>query len=422
MSPVLRLFLVISGCILQSFLFGQSTIYQLQEQARRYEQKKDTSNAIAHQKKVLARAQNAGLPEHEARALVQIARLLPAEEADSSLEHLANALRIARRIGHQQLAADIFRAIADIHKSQRNYREAIFALEEHHKLLDTLFARRKQEEVRVYQTNQRLARERTLVWTILITAVLLSLISLLYSRKLNRLNKELRALNYVKDRIFSIVSHDLRGPANNIAEALALVESGELSEADQKEMLHLLHRQSVPFRDTIDNLLAWALTQLKGAGARPTVVHPAAIVQQSWNAMIAQTSAKQLSLVNRIPPGTRLFADKDQLEVITRNLLNNAMKFSFENGLVETGASVEGNRVTISFRDSGAGMSEEKLQQFNSRGYVDSSYGTRQEKGIGIGLALVKEFVRTNGGTIRVHSEQGRGTVFLLTFPVPEQA
>lgn len=374
----------------------------------------DKKSALIYHNKALRKAKESNRPEQEARALLNIARVLKEEDAGKSLEHLQAALAIARRINHKELQSDIYLAMVEIYKQQENYTEALHALEEHHHLLDSLFLQNKNKELAHERSRIESRTERILLLSILISIVLITLILGLYYRKLKKLNGNLKKSNLVKDKLFSILAHDLRGPAGNISMGIAMIEQGNLPAEEQKKLMSLLRSQSESFSQTLNTLLQWAHGQLTGVENHPSLFDAKAVIKKNLEVLSGQAAQKAISFEDNTPEAFQLFADEAHFDIIIRNLLSNAIKFSHPKGRISIGMEEREEDTVFSVRDEGIGISAGRQKQLNSAG-IDVTYGTKGEKGTGLGLLVAKEFVHADGGKIWLTSEEGKGTTFYFS-------
>jgi len=235
--------------------------------------------------------------------------------------------------------------------------------------------------------------------------------------KITNQQQELKEMNLVKDKMFSIIAHDFRSPLNTIQGVLNLLHIDALSPEELKSMLPQLSRKVNNSITLLDNLLNWARTQMNGLKInkinftlRPEVEETIGIISQI-------ASQKNIQIENNIEKEGQVHADPDMIQLVVRNLLSNAIKFTNIGGIVRISAQKQEDVVVITVSDTGVGMPESSVQQlFQQAGY--STEGTDQEKGTGLGLVLCDEFVRRNGGKIWVESKQDEGTTFYFTLPV----
>jgi len=280
---------------------------------------------------------------------------------------------------------------------------------------------RQQEKLR---TNSRL---QLLFGLITLMALAISALIFYNQRKTKRLNqlvteqkKDLENLNGVKDRIFSIIGHDMRSPVNTLISFNHLLEDSELS-ADKIKLYSREIKKTLTHTSVLmENLLNWSRSQMQGYKPDIKAIDLKGISEQVINTLSAQALQKGISIDNSIDTVTTVFADADMTELIMRNLISNAIKFTPNNGLIKLSTVQTQTDVTFCIKDTGNGMSNEQLMQFNSESNnynTTSQPGTNKEKGTGLGLLLCKTFTGLMNGKIYASSEPGNGASFFITLP-----
>lgn len=235
-----------------------------------------------------------------------------------------------------------------------------------------------------------------------------------HQAEIKRRSVELEQLNQVKDKFFSIISHDLRSPMNALAGILDLAERRQL---DPKEFAQLTKELRVQFNHTktlINNLLDWTLLQMDKLKIHDDKIDLRPMVDENFKLFMA-LNTKETQLNNNIPQGTYGKADTNMINLVLRNLILNGIKFTESGGIITVGAVTKGDTITVSVKDNGVGIQPEvqKILFEKTSGY--STRGTANEKGTGLGLILCKEFVERNGGTIWLESQVGVGSTFYFT-------
>lgn len=398
---------------------GHLATYQsITDSAMSYIAQRDTTKALQYHKKALLHARKQGLHEHEARTLVHIAMLLEKQESGQSLSYLNSALKIAEHLNKQELRADILMAISSVYKQQQNYKESLAALEAHRSLLQAVFEKNKKQEFAKLHAEESRERERYVFLTILVSFVMLIGIFAFYYRRIRLLNKALYKSNKIKDTLFSIIGHDLRGPAGGIMQALEMVDTGLLDQQEEKEVISLLKQQSHTFNETLNTLLTWATAQLKGAQPQVTSVNTTTAIQRSIDLLKAQATVKDIRINYPAENGLSVLADSNQLDFVVRNLISNAIKFSFPGGSIDIITEKKDNTAVIAVRDHGKGITADKQRELFAEGRLNSTFGTKGEKGTGLGLMLSWDFVRANQGRIWCDSKEGVGTTFYICLPL----
>jgi len=235
-----------------------------------------------------------------------------------------------------------------------------------------------------------------------------------HQEEIKKRSIELEQLNQVKDKFFSIISHDLRSPINALYGLLNLVDNKQIS---QDEFIKLTHELKIQFNHTrtlINNLLDWALLQMDKLKIQPEKIELASIVDQNFK-LLSSLHLKELKLANLIGTGVTGWGDLNMINLVFRNLILNAIKFSESGGTIEVTAKEQGDFYVVAVKDHGVGIRPEvqKILFEKTSGY--STRGTANEKGTGLGLILCKEFIEKNGGQIWLESEEGKGSTFYFT-------
>lgn len=234
----------------------------------------------------------------------------------------------------------------------------------------------------------------------------------LQANDLHEINFELTKANQFRDKIFSVISHDLRAPFSSLHSIIKLWDLKMLSEEELREVMPMIARTTHSLSQMLNNLLTWSMEQMDAKEFERSSFDLGELVAENINLLKPQADQKKLELSYEIPSGIELKSDRERLNFILRNILSNAIKFTPAEGKISVDFP-NSNEIRIS--DSGLGMSPEKLSQlFNQRVY--SQKGTEGESGTGIGLMLSKEFAESIGAKILVESELGKGTVFRILF------
>lgn len=228
--------------------------------------------------------------------------------------------------------------------------------------------------------------------------------------------KELRESNAVKNKLFSVISHDLKGPMYAIRNVLDSATQAELSPAELQELLPEMVKDLNYTTALMENLLHWAKSQMKSDIIRPQNLDMSKEVSEVVRLFQLQYQAKKITVEKKTELPAYAWADKNITNLVLRNLLSNAIKFTPENGLIVIGASQSPACVEVYVQDNGRGMTREEIAKINN-GHFYSTKGTNNEAGTGLGLVLCKEFLAKNDGRLVVESEPGFGSTFSFTLP-----
>jgi|TARA_R110002096_G_scaffold69114_2_gene166211 PAS domain S-box-containing protein len=229
-----------------------------------------------------------------------------------------------------------------------------------------------------------------------------------------------RELNATKDKLFSIIAHDLRGPFNNIIGVSALLSKNEMYLEDELsgKYINIINSTAKSTLALLDNLLNWAKSQTDELRIRPEKIIFPQIIHEIVSLERPLAMAKDISLEFRPTKEFIIITDGNILKTVLRNLISNAIKFTHSGGKITILTSVDQKNVEITIADNGVGMSKETMKGlFNISSNV-TFLGTLNEKGSGLGLVLSKEFVKKLNGNIEVESEKGKGSNFKISLPL----
>jgi two-component system, sensor histidine kinase and response regulator len=227
---------------------------------------------------------------------------------------------------------------------------------------------------------------------------------------------ELRESNAVKNKLFSVISHDLKAPMYAIRNVLNSATQAELSPRELQELLPEMVKDLNYTTSLMENLLQWAKFQMKSDIIRPQSLNMNEEVREVVRLFQLQYQAKKITVETKTELPAHAWADKNITNLVLRNLLSNAIKFTPQNGHIVIGASRSNGCVEVYVQDSGRGMSREELAKINNGNFY-SSKGTDNEAGTGLGLMICREFLTKNDGRLIVESEPGLGSTFSFTLP-----
>ncbi|QCR21430.1 tetratricopeptide repeat-containing sensor histidine kinase [Pontibacter sp. SGAir0037] len=229
-------------------------------------------------------------------------------------------------------------------------------------------------------------------------------------------NERLGKLDGFKNKVFSIVSHDLRSPLNSIKGILGLAKKRTMTEQEVKHIFGLLEREMSVAMSMLDNVLIWAKAQLKESSVELKEVDLHIVADENIYLAVSEAEKKGVQLINGIAANKVAVADKERLNFVLRNLLMNAIKFSYAGGEIRLTAEEQEEKVVLAIRDHGKGILPEHLAGlFTEKRYT--TLGTSNEKGTGLGLMLSKELLESINGSIQVESEAGKGSTFFIVLP-----
>ncbi|MBC7487303.1 MAG: sensor histidine kinase, partial [Cytophagaceae bacterium] len=237
------------------------------------------------------------------------------------------------------------------------------------------------------------------------------------TQKINQQKSELEESNKVKDKLLSIISHDLKGPLNSFQTLLAMMLKDELTKDNINMYTSHLNNKLGLMINLVDNILNWVRTQMGGMKFDILELKIKEIVKENIHLFSSQAELKSIKITDEVPDDIKVLGDKNVVHMVIRNLVANALKFTKSDGQVFISARVQGNNVLIEVRDTGIGISPEKMKLLFTDAHFTSP-DTNHNAGTGIGLLLCKEFLSKTSGKIWVDSEEDKGSSFKFTLPV----
>lgn len=230
--------------------------------------------------------------------------------------------------------------------------------------------------------------------------------------------EQLKDLLATKDKLFSIISHDLRGPVGSFMQVIELLTSGmEITPDIQESLLYELKDMSKNTFYLLENLLNWSRSQRSEIVYNPRTIIVNDLIKE--NISLLSNTAGQKSITLQFEENTNYiaYADYDMINLVIRNILSNGIKFTRIGGLIDVHISEKKGFITVEIADNGVGMSQDVVDKLFTDNKFHSTYGTNNEKGSGLGLSLCNDFVKRNGGSIKVESVMDQGSKFFFTLP-----
>jgi len=225
-------------------------------------------------------------------------------------------------------------------------------------------------------------------------------------------NVKLKEANEIKDKLFFIIGHDLRGPLSSLKSLLGLVGRNEVSNEEFKLLAPQLNQNVVGISETLENLLQWSGSQMHGWQHEPVDFHLYPVIEKVINLFAEFALRKKITVISELDRDLRVHADQNQIELVFRNLIHNAIKFTSDGGQIKISVFNHSDLIRIDITDTGIGIGEAQLASLFDEPGIRNTRGTKGERGTGLGLTLCKEMISTNGGQISVTSQEGKGTTF----------
>ena len=240
---------------------------------------------------------------------------------------------------------------------------------------------------------------------------------------LDQLNKEishqnilLEADNKTKNKLLSIISHDLRTPLVNTKGVLNLVNQGMVPPEEAERLLQLLETQYLGTTSLLDNLLFWIKGQMEGKEDEKVKVGIYHLMKSLEEEHRLPLMKKKIKVLNNIDKNISIVTEKEMIRIVCRNLISNAVKFTNENGLIQLNSKVDDGCLLLTVKDSGIGMTKEAIEKVNAKQYYNTT-GTSYEKGSGFGLMLCRDLIAKSGGELIIESVPGKGSSFTIKMP-----
>ena len=367
-----------------------------------------------------------------------------------ALASFNSALNSAAAIGNKRLEANIYKELSELSREFGNNNLAFRYLKKYSVIIDSVWSKEardkilelsviydvdsKENELRI--KNLEIEKEQTRTYySYIVFVFFLIAIAVLYTRyaSVKKVKKQLEKVNRdleeksktlertvkTRDRFFSIVAHDLRSPFSGLKGLVEIIaeEGDELTEQEKKLFLTKLSRAVKEINMLLENLLDWSRLQSRRIEYSPEVFDLHTEITQTIFLLSQNAERKLIKLINKIPDGTFVLADRRMIHSVVQNLISNAIKFTYEKGKVEVTSQSLENVVIVNVIDEGIGIPDEfkdKLFEINKQ---TTSRGTNDEKGTGLGLLICKELIEINGGQISFISTENKGTTFTFTLP-----
>ncbi|WP_157807042.1 tetratricopeptide repeat-containing sensor histidine kinase [Algoriphagus formosus] len=236
---------------------------------------------------------------------------------------------------------------------------------------------------------------------------------------LERKSEQLQTINETKNKLFSILSHDLKGPIASVKGLIDMTVGGDISQEEFFEILNTLKKDVDSVHFTLSNTLNWSLSQMEGFKLNPVKVNLNSLFKNTEHLLSRQIQSKSLHIKNELPEDLDLMIDQDLIEVVMRNILSNAIKYSPENGVIRSFIKENQSSLIWCVEDEGKGVNPEQISQILREDYsiTQSKPGTQKEKGSGLGLQVCKEFVRMVDGNLSIENISGKGARVCVHFP-----
>jgi len=372
------------------------------------------------------------------------------EELETALNYAQQAITINEISPSLEIIIPVFRELSKYYANKKDYANAykynleyskskeLLSEERINSYLTNYKIRSQEAEIKALEMDRQIQVEKDimkkylnsgLIALLFISGILILIYYRSYQREKNNLAlvaiqkieiqkqaEELNHLNSVKDKLFSILAHDLRGPLNSLRGLIQLLEEETLSPEEFKEVIPLVSQNVGNNSILLENLLMWSRSQMQGMQTLNEKVKINQIFFENLEFIEQISRKKNINIQNLVPDDVVVKADQGMVDIVMRNILTNAIKFTPPGGEIVVDAQDETNHWKIIISDSGVGIAAENLPKIFGDKFFTTS-GTQKEKGSGLGLLLSKELIEKNNGKIWLHSVEGEGTSFYFTLP-----
>ena len=390
---------------------------------------------------------------------------------DSSLKYNAIALKNAEQLNSNSLKAYAYNGLTGTYKAMHDYKNAFKSLEKYQIINDSIFNQKKTEAIanveakyenekkqlvienlqKEKQTDLKLIQKKNTIILIVIIGFLIVLVLSLFLYKLYRAKKqslklldeknkdilihkeeiaaqrdkiseiafELKKTNRTKNKLFSIIAHDLKNPFQGIIGFSEMIkEDAEKQNLNKiKKFAEYIFNVSNQTYKLLDNLLNFTRSQIGLIKYNPEIINIKELVEEGIVLVQSTAEVKGVKLIDETNQKHTAYADESMISTVIRNLISNAVKFTSEGGYVKVQTENSNEKVVIKIIDCGVGIKEDDISKLFKADLNFTTFGTENEKGTGLGLVVCKDFTVKNGGTITVESEVGKGSTFTVTLP-----
>jgi signal transduction histidine kinase len=373
-------------------------------------------------------------------------------------KYLFLALDMAMKINLDARLLECYRSISDLFYSMGNFKDALHYEQKYISLYEKVLKQEKTQKITQLTTRFQLSqkenenkllrqsneyqlleikrRNEWLVFLVVIILLILLFLFVLYrlyrlkvranlkiseqKAELQKVNEELTESNLTLEKFFSIIAHDLNNPFSTLIgfSSFLMDDFDDFSDKEKKEMVEHIHKVAKNSQVLLQNLLNWSRSQTGKLKVNKVKFLLNEAINEEMPLLKSIAINKEVEILLNVEPNPEVFADKDMIKTTIRNLVTNAIKYSYRKGTIEIKTACENNAAKISIMDKGIGMDNGIVSNLFKMDNSTVKKGTDKEIGSGLGLLLCKEFVEINNGTITVESKINEGSIFSFTLPV----
>ncbi|MCC5914194.1 MAG: tetratricopeptide repeat protein [Balneolaceae bacterium] len=365
------------------------------------------------------------------------------DQHEEAIPLFLNSLELAEKAESRSMSATLMQKLSTAYEAIGDTAQAYSYLKSYMELREEQYETNREEalarqesllNLRMERENRELAeatmahqRNVIIAFVLLLIVTALALVGFIWlTRKEKRANRllaekkrELEEVNLEKDKILSILSHDLRKPLSQLQGVVFLIREGALNHEDLDQLLKQVDRQLNQGITTLGNYLQWAQSQMEGIKPELKSTDLSGLASSLVDEVADQMGGKSVEFIKELSPDAGALADPDMMKVTLRNLLSNAVKYVDDGGRVTIKTERYGDQTMISVEDNGIGISEDAQKEI-FKSFSKTSVGTMGEVGTGLGLAICKDFTEKQNGTISCESVPGEWTRFTISLPASQ--
>lgn len=392
-----------------------------------------------------------GAPGDHANAAIGIARVALAKKDNKrAVAILTNEIAVLQMANEKESQLECLHYLASADSAMNNFKDAFFVMQRYKLLFDAVTAENKDRaaqrlllelgierqtnESKILQTKYDEAESKLII--ILVAGVLLLLgvilLVLLYRQKsaafksieklqeeTSKKNRELGNSNNVKDKLISMIAHDVRSPLASVQNTLTLTREGILTHDEFMQLTKMLEMDIQHLMGMLDNTLLWAREQMIDINVKKGYFDIYKLLNDVAELYKQTIISKGVTIYNNVPPGTQVFSDIDIISTVLRNILSNAVKFTPQGKSIYIEKSSIKNKILVSVRDEGVGITDDVLKKINNKEFI-STRGTDNEKGTGLGLLFSRDLLIKLNEDFQISSVLGKGTAITISLSTHE--
>jgi len=403
--------------------------------------KKNYKEALEHRKAAISISKKISNKELEIISYNKLGLIYFAmKKYEPAEQYFKDAKIEANAVGYKEQEMESYKHLSDLKAAQNEFEAGLNYKNEYIKLRETIYSDvsigklidletaydKIRQEKEVWILEKKIHEDKLTMYSLISGLLLFSVITIFtiyeYQNK-KKANDVLKNLNNSKDMFFSILAHDLKGPIINIKGMTSLLNNNytNFKAAQVEQIIGSLNQAAINTHNLLIKLLAWSSATTGRTSYNPVSFMLKEEVDHTVALLFNIANKKNIKLVKKIDSQDIVFADKDMVSTILRNLITNAIKFSYPNSDINIFSTTKNNHIEIAVADNGVGMDTDEINRIFRIGYQHTKPGTNNEKGSGVGLTLCSELIKTNKGKIRIVSKPEKGSQFIFSLPKPQK-